>query len=86
VCGRTKFERPEALDLARKPNPDLAFGHGPNQRLGAPLARITKLPFSSSSVAERAEGPESEEPAGAKGWVGSTIRLIFSKTLALVMA
>jgi cytochrome P450 len=35
-----KFDRPEALDLAREPNPHLAFGHGPHYCLGAPLARL----------------------------------------------
>jgi cytochrome P450 PksS len=35
-----KFDRPEALDLAREPNAHLAFGHGPHYCLGAPLARL----------------------------------------------
>ena len=35
-----KFDRPEALDLAREPNPHLAFGHGPHYCLGAPPARL----------------------------------------------
>jgi cytochrome P450 PksS len=35
-----KFDHPEALDLAREPNPHLSFGNGPHYCLGAPLARL----------------------------------------------
>ncbi|MGC4892195.1 cytochrome P450 [Micromonospora sp. DT31] len=34
------FERPEELDLTRKHNPHIAFGHGIHHCLGAPLARM----------------------------------------------
>lgn len=34
------FERPEALDLAREPNPHIAFGTGPHGCLGQHIARI----------------------------------------------
>lgn len=34
------FEEPDALDLARLPNPHLGFGKGPHYCLGAPLARL----------------------------------------------
>jgi cytochrome P450 len=37
------FERPEQLDLARDPNPHLAFGFGTHFCLGAPLARLEAL-------------------------------------------
>jgi cytochrome P450 PksS len=35
-----KFARPDALDLAREPNPHVAFGNGPHYCIGAPLARL----------------------------------------------
>jgi hypothetical protein len=36
----TIFDRPDALDLTRSPNPHLAFGKGAHYCLGAPLARL----------------------------------------------
>jgi len=34
------FACPEEIDLARRPNPHLGFGHGAHHCLGAPLARV----------------------------------------------
>ena len=34
------FDAPARLDLGRKPNPHLGFGHGVHHCLGAPLARM----------------------------------------------
>ncbi|HEY2749825.1 cytochrome P450 [Phenylobacterium sp.] len=36
----TVFDRPDALDLAREPNPHIAFGTGPHGCLGQHIARI----------------------------------------------
>ncbi len=34
------FAEPDRFDVARQPNPHLAFGHGPRYCIGAPLARV----------------------------------------------
>lgn len=52
-----RFHRPEALDLARKPNPHLAFGHGIHSCLGAALARLN-LEIAFSALRRRYPGLE----------------------------
>jgi cytochrome P450 len=34
------FTDPETMDLARRPNPHVTFGHGPHHCIGAQLARL----------------------------------------------
>ncbi|MFE9601435.1 cytochrome P450 [Streptomyces hokutonensis] len=47
-----RFPEPERLDIARRDNPHLAFGHGPHYCLGAPLARL-ELQVVLSTVLQR---------------------------------
>jgi cytochrome P450 len=51
------FDRPDALDVAREPNPHLSFGAGIHFCLGAPLARI-ELMASFSTLLERVPAME----------------------------
>ncbi|CAM3351193.1 cytochrome P450 [Kibdelosporangium persicum] len=60
------FENPESIDLTRKNNPHLTFGHGPHHCIGAQLARM-ELRESLSELLTRfpglrlAGGPQSVE-------------------------
>ena len=49
------FDRPERLDLARKPNPHLAFGHGAHACAGLNVARL-EARIALASLARRCPG------------------------------
>jgi cytochrome P450 len=58
-----QFSDPERFDIARDPNPHIAFGHGIHFCLGAPLARL-EARIALSDLLERLTGLElaSDEP------------------------
>ncbi len=63
-----RFDNPEALDLARAPNPHVAFGGGPHVCLGQHLARI-EIDAILREVLTRMEGFEIPAPPA---WLAST--------------
>ena len=68
-------DEPERLDLARDPNPHVAFGGGgPHFCLGAHLARIEI----EALMAEMLRRLDDLEPAGDASWMGSNF--IFGPT------
>jgi cytochrome P450 len=56
-----QFADPERLDLARNPNPHLAFGHGIHFCLGAPLARL-EVEIGLAEIIKRYPGIELASP------------------------
>jgi pimeloyl-[acyl-carrier protein] synthase len=63
------FEEPERFNVARTPNPHVAFGHGERRCLGAPVARMVAsiaLPILLKSVRAQAF------PSGTGPWSTST--------------
>lgn len=59
-----RFERPDALDVGRRPNPHLTFGGGIHTCVGAPLARLEgRVAF--ATLLDRFSGLE---PAGEPAW------------------
>ncbi|WDN55258.1 cytochrome P450 [Streptomyces clavuligerus] len=58
----TVFDRPRTLDLARRPNPHLALGHGPHFCVGAALGRaelralLTALTAHAGTIEQAGEG------------------------------
>jgi cytochrome P450 len=58
-----QFPEPRRFDVARDPNPHVAFGHGPHFCLGAPLARLEGR-IALADFLERVKGfrPASDEP------------------------
>ncbi|MBS0446912.1 MAG: cytochrome P450 [Proteobacteria bacterium] len=56
-----QFADPERLDIARNPNPHLAFGHGIHFCLGAPLARL-EVEIGLTEMVKRFRGAELASP------------------------
>jgi cytochrome P450 len=56
-----QFADPDRLDIARSPNPHLAFGHGIHFCLGAPLARL-EVEIGLTEMAKRYPGIELASP------------------------
>lgn len=61
------FEAPEELDLTRKHNPHIAFGHGIHHCLGAPLARL-ELQVALGTLLRRLPSLELAVPADEVPW------------------
>ena len=57
------FPSPDVFDIARAPNPHLAFGHGPHFCLGAHLARLQMQALFAEVLARTAEISYAGEPA-----------------------
>jgi cytochrome P450 len=68
------FSNPDDLDLARHPNPHIAFGYGPHFCLGAQLARL-ELQVSLETIVPRLPGLRLAVPEDDLAWrTGSFIR------------
>jgi cytochrome P450 len=61
------FDRPDEIDLARKHNPHIAFGHGVHHCLGAPLARL-ELQVALGTLVRRLPGLRLAIPADEVPW------------------
>ncbi|TDD93945.1 cytochrome P450 [Actinomadura rubrisoli] len=61
------FDDPETLDLARKDNPHLAFGHGLHRCVGAALARM-ELQIALATLTGRLPGLRLARPADQVPW------------------
>lgn len=65
------FTEPDHLDLTRKPNAHIAFGHGPHACTGAHLTRL-QLATAVQVLLERLPGVELAEPADSIPWDETT--------------
>ena len=65
-----RFDDPEAVDIARAPNPHLAFGRGIHACLGAQLARL-EIRLALASLVTRLPGLRLADPGVAPEWVPS---------------
>jgi cytochrome P450 len=66
------FDHPDRLDIARAPNPHMAFGKGPHFCLGTPLAKL-EAQVTLAAVAERFSGIELREPVESIAWLNSMV-------------
>jgi cytochrome P450 len=66
------FANPDALDLARNPNPHMAFGKGHHFCLGTPLARIEGQ-VAVECLIERFSRIELAEPVETIPWINSMV-------------
>lgn len=77
------FDRPDALDLARSPNPHLAFGKGAHYCLGAPLARL-EAQVAVPALLRRAPRLRRPDPGAPVAWrAGAIVRGLESLPLLL---
>ena len=65
-----KFEDPEGFDIARTPNPHVAFGKGVHACIGAQLARI-EMRVALAKIAERLPGLRLADDPSELAWVPS---------------
>lgn len=66
------FDRPDALDLTRSPNPHLAFGKGAHYCLGAPLARL-EAQVAVPALLRRAPRLRRPDPGAPLAWRGTAV-------------
>ncbi len=66
------FDDPDRLDIARNPNPHMAFGKGPHFCLGTPLARIEGQ-IVLSEIVDRYAAIEMAEPVDSIPWINSLV-------------
>jgi cytochrome P450 len=68
-----RFPGPDGLDVARAPNPHVAFGHGIRSCPGAPLARL-EAQVAIETLLRRLPDLELAVPAAQLRWRGSVVR------------
>lgn len=66
------FAEPDRIDVARTPNPHIAFGKGPHFCAGAPLSRL-EAQIALSAILERYRSIEVMEPLDGIHWTNSMV-------------
>lgn len=66
------FDKPDELNIERKPNPHMAFGKGPHFCLGAPLAKL-EAQIALNAVLARYSSIELSEPVESIPWLNSLV-------------